>query len=366
MKDEIVTDVYGQYLIPGLIDSHVHVVASTINLSELRSYSQSYLALSAARNMNDMLNRGFTTVRDTGGADFGLAKAQKDGLIKGPRLLFCGKAISQTGGHGDDRKAGENSAANHQFCGSWAQIADGVDEVRLAVRNEIRRGADHIKIMASGGVASPTDRVDSTGYSIEELEAVVIEAQAANRYVAAHAYTAKAINRALEAGVRSIEHGNLLDDSSIALFKKHDAFLVMNLVTYWAMATEGKDRGLDSASLNKISHVLDGGYKALELATRSKIRLAFGTDLLGSLQKYQNREFEIRADFQSAIEILRSATTVGAELVGLKDSIGSIKLGSYADLIILNQDPLENIKILARPEKFLAIFSNGEIVKENT
>lgn len=365
-KSEVVINAYGQFVIPGLIDSHVHVIASSINLSELRSFSPTYLTLGAARNMSQMLDHGFTSVRDVGGADFGLSKAQREGLIRGPRLFFGGKAISQTGGHGDDRKAGEDSPANHQLCGTWAQIADGVDEVVLAVRNELRRGANHIKIMASGGVVSSTDRVDSMGYSIEEIKAAVIEAQAANRYVAAHAYTAKAINRSLEAGVRSIEHGNLLDESSIVLFKKYDAFLVMNLVTYWALATEGKAMGLDSMSQNKVSEVLEGGYKAIELAVRSEIRLAFGTDLLGRLQKYQNHEFVIRADFQSPIEILRSATTIGADLLGMKNLLGTIKVGAYADLIILDQNPLIDIKILSRPEKFAAIISNGSVVRKNT
>jgi imidazolonepropionase-like amidohydrolase len=363
---EIIKDLKGAFVIPGLIDCHVHVTACSANLAELRTFSPSYLAVAASQNMNKMLHRGFTTIRDMGGADFGLERAQKEGLLQGPRLIFGGRAISQTGGHGDDRSQGVDNQDNHAICGSWSQIADGVDEVRLAVRNELRRGAHHIKIMASGGVASPSDRVDSTGYSREELQAIVEEAEAANRYVAAHAYTARAVNRALSAGVRSIEHGNLIDQSSIELFKTHEAFLVMNLVTYWALDRDGKDLGLPDVAQKKIADVLDGGYTAFELAARSGIKLVYGTDLLGGMQKYQSNEFEIRANFQSAIEILRSATTIAASLINMEGQVGCISPGAFADLITLNEDPLEDITILCHPERFSNIIAQGVFVSSGS
>ena len=363
LANEDVYDLKGKFVIPGLIDSHVHVIASTANLGDIASLSPSYVAISAAENMKNMLNRGFTTVRDMGGADFGLARSQIEGRITGPRLFFCGRAISQSGGHGDSRSEGENNFNDHGHFGDWSQIADGIDEVRKAVRNEIRRGAHHIKIMGSGGVASPTDRVDSLGYSIAEIEAIVDEAQSANRYVAAHAYTASAVNRALASGVRTIEHGNLIDESSIPLFLKNDAYLIMNLVTYWALATEGKQNGIPSNILAKLDDVLDGGIKSLELAVKSGINLLYGSDLLGPMQIHQSKEFLMRKDFQSPIEIIRSATSLPALMLGLPGKIGSVEIGAHADMIVLERDPLKDIAYLTESEKFSAILLGGDFIK---
>jgi imidazolonepropionase-like amidohydrolase len=361
-EDGPTIDLRGAHVLPGLIDAHVHVIAATAHLADLRNWAPSYVAFHASRAMSKMLDRGFTTVRDTGGADFGIADAQREGLIRGPRLMFAGKAISQTGGHGDDRTRGQEGYDDSSCCAGMSQIADGVDAVRLAARNELRRGATHLKVMASGGVASPTDRVDSTGYSLEELRAVVEEATAANRYVAAHAYTARAVNRALEAGVRTIEHGNLIDDSSVNLLLKYDAFLVINLVTYWALQAEGRENGLSENSWSKVADVLEGGYRALELAAASGVQIAYGTDLLGGMRKYQSKEFEIRADFQPAIDIIRSATSVGANLVNMPGEIGCVAPGAYADLIVVERDPLEDVRVLAVPEKFRYVVSGGELV----
>ncbi|HET8590578.1 MAG TPA: amidohydrolase family protein [Nakamurella sp.] len=354
-------DLRGGYVLPGLIDAHVHVMAATADLGLLRAWSPHYAAAHAAREMGRMLDRGFTTVRDTGGADFGLADAQGEGLIRGPRLLFCGKAISQTGGHGDERPRG--ALAVDPWAVGLSQLADGVDAVRVAARHELRRGANHLKVMASGGVASPTDRVDSTGYSDEELRAVVEEAQAANRYVAAHAYTARAVDRALRAGVRSIEHGNLIDEGSVRLLLEHDAFLVPNLVTYWALHELGRQHGLSEESWRKVADVLDGGYRSLELAARAGVQIAYGTDLLGDMRQYQSREFEIRADLQPAMDIIRSATTVGAQLVGMAGEIGCLAPGAFGDLIVLDADPLADVRVLAWPHRFRLVAQGGEIVR---
>lgn len=361
--DEDLINLKGRFVLPGLIDSHVHVIASTANLGDIATLSPAYVAISAAHNMKNMLNRGFTTVRDMGGADFGLARALNEGRIVGPRLFFCGRAISQSGGHGDSRSEGESRLHDHGHFGDWAQIADGIDEVRKAVRNEIRRGAHHIKIMGSGGVASPTDRVDSLGYSISEIEAIVDEARSANRYVAAHAYTASAVNRALSSGVRTIEHGNLIDESSIPFFHQNDAFLIMNLVTYWALATEGKQNGVPALILKKLDDVLDGGFKSLELAVRSGIKLLYGSDLLGPMQVHQSKEFTMRKNFQTSLEIIRSATVLPAMMLGMSGKIGVVEIGAYADMIVMERDPLIDITYLAESEKFNAIMLGGDFIK---
>ena len=340
-------DVKGRFVLPGLIDCHVHVTAHTADLPALGSESPGYVALHAARLMGDMLERGFTTVRDVAGADFGLHDAQREGLLRGPRLFFGGKALSQTGGHADPRGRGESHVDGASTCAHIGRVVDGVSAVRHAARDELRKGAHHIKIMAGGGVASPTDRVDSTQFSIEEITAAVEEAEAANRYVAAHAYTGRAINRALRAGVRSIEHGNLLDDQSVSLFLEHDAFLTMNLVTYWALMEEGREFGLSQDNWEKVSTVLEGGMAALERAYRGGVNLCYGSDLLGGMQRHQSREFAVRADIVPTIDTIRSATTTAARLLDREGELGIIAPGAHGDLIVLDRDPLEDVTVLA-------------------
>lgn len=349
-----VIDVAGRYVMPGLIDGHVHVSAFTAELGELERTAGSYVHAQSARIMRGMLGRGFTTVRDMSGADHGLARAQQEGLISGPRLFFCGHALSQTGGHGDMREPGDDRAPSRHTCGIGV-VADGVDAVRVAARNELRKGAHHVKIMASGGVASPTDRIDSTQYSIEEITAVVQEATAANRYVAAHAYTARAINRALRVGVRSIEHGNLLDRESLELFLEHDAFLVPNLVTYWALKEEGRAHGLSEASWAKVDAVLENGLEAIRQAHDAGVAMVYGTDLLGGMHVHQNEEFRLRAKVQPVIDVIRSATTVAAELLGLPGTLGVVAPGAIADLIVVDGDPLTDVSVLADIDQHLRL-----------
>ncbi|WP_328450092.1 metal-dependent hydrolase family protein [Amycolatopsis sp. NBC_00438] len=353
-------DLRGAVVLPGLIDAHVHVTASTADLGSLPAQSPAYAAAQAARIMSGMLDRGFTTVRDVAGADYGLADAQAEGLFRGPRLLFCGKALSQTGGHGDSRTRGTRVRDDHPCCAGLSRIADGVDAVRAAARDELRKGAHHLKVMASGGVASPTDRIDSTQYSADELRAIVEEAEAANRYVAAHAYTARAVNRALELGVRSIEHGNLLDDRSVELFLARDAYLVPTLVTYWALKEEGREHGLPESSWRKVDAVLDAGLAALERASRGGVKLVYGTDLLGGMHRHQNHEFRLRAEVQSPLEVIRAATSTAADLLNLTGEIGTLAVGAHADLVVVDGDPLADAGVLTRP--FRHVVQGGEVV----
>ena len=358
-----VLDVRGAHVLPGLVDCHVHAIAVSGNLSEVADMPPSYVTAGAIRNMAGMLDRGFTTVRDTGGADFGLARARDQGIFRGPRLIFGGKALSQTGGHGDKRAVEATLTDNHPCCSGTGQVADGADEVRRAARHELRRGAHHLKVHASGGVSSLGDRVSSTQYSMEELRAAVEEAEAAERYVTVHAYPARAINRALESGVRCVEHGNLLDERTIELLLERAAFLVPTLVTYVALKNEGREHGLPRASWEKVDQVLDGGLGALERAARAGVQIAFGTDLLGGMQRRQNEEFRIRADVQQPIEIIRSATSTAARLVGMTGEIGTLAPGAHADLVVLDGDPLQDIGALADPTKVRTVVQAGDLVK---
>jgi imidazolonepropionase-like amidohydrolase len=358
-------DAHGQVLMPGLIDCHVHVTAASANLGQQGEWSPFYVAARASAIMRDMLQRGFTTVRDAAGGDFGLARAVEEGYIEGPRLIFGGRALSQTGGHGDDRPRARTALESGYAYSSMSVICDGVAEVRRAVREEVKRGAQHIKLMLSGGVASPTDRVDSTQFSVDEIRAAVEEAEAANIYVLGHAYTARAIKRGLECGVRSIEHGNLMDATTPPLFLAHNAYYVPTLVTYSALAEHGRENGLPLDSYHKVFDVLDAGLRALEMADRAGVAIAYGTDLLGAMHAFQSREFKIRSEVQSAPSIVRSATSVGASVIQMPGKLGTVAAGAFADLLLVDGNPLEDINVLAEPDKHLRmVMKGGQIYRD--
>jgi imidazolonepropionase-like amidohydrolase len=350
-----VLDARGMTVMPGLIDAHVHVTAATANLAEQDEWSPTYLTAQAAGILRGMLDRGFTTVRDVAGADYGLAAAVAEGLLAGPRIIFGGRALSQTGGHGDPRPPGRALLDQHQCCPAMTVVADGVPEVRRAAREQLRRGAHHVKVMLSGGIASPTDRVDSTQYSMEELRAIVEEARAANRYVTGHAYTARAVNRGLEAGVGCIEHGNLMDASSVRMFQRTGAFYVPTLATYAALAEEGVEHGLPADQHRKVFDVLDAGLGALELAHRAGLPIVYGTDLLGGMHRRQLSEFTLRSQVQPAADVIRSATTVAARLIGLEGQVGVVAPGALADLLLVDGDPLQRLEVLTDPDRHLRL-----------
>jgi imidazolonepropionase-like amidohydrolase len=353
-------DVAGLTVAPGLIDCHVHVKAWTADLAEVPRQPASYTALRAAELLGAMLRRGFTTVRDAGGADAGLARAVAEGVVPGPRLRYCGHALSQTGGHGDTRGAGEAcwSGAGE----SLSRVADGVDGLRAACRDELRQGAHFLKIMVSGGVSSPTDRLDSLQYGTAELAAAVEEAANAGRYVTGHAYTAASIRRAAEAGFRSVEHANLIDAPTADLLAERGVFVVGTLATYEALAVRGAGQGMPADQLAKLQRIRDAGLKSLELVSAAGARLVYGTDLLGAMHDAQLSEFTLRAQAQPAADVLRAATVNAAALLG-EDDLGAIRPGARADLLLLDADPLADLAALTRPERHLrAVVQDGRTV----
>ncbi|CAN7353665.1 amidohydrolase family protein [Bosea sp. LjRoot9] len=366
-SDSQVLDLRGRTLLPGLIDAHVHVTAFTADFGTLARSSPAYVTAQSARILNRMLLRGFTTVRDVGGADFGLSKAVEEGLFPGPRLLFGGKALSQTGGHGDLRGPGHEAYDAAYTQPGLGVICDGVPEVRKAARAEIRRGANHIKIMGGGGAASPTDRLDSDQFSEEEIKAVVEEAEMANLYTVVHAYSGRTIERAARLGVRSIEHGNYLDEETAKLLKQRGCFLVPTLITYQMSSRHGAKLGMAAESVAKINALISSGIKAVEIAKRHGIPMAYGTDLVGAeLHEAQLDEFVLRSEVLSPLELLRSATTVAAELVRLDGRIGRVAAGYCADLIVVEGNPLHDIRVMTRPEQNLRlVMKAGQIVKND-
>ena len=356
----------GKVVLPGLCDMHVHVTAATAHLSAIRHWSPAYVTAHSAKILEGMLMRGFTTVRDGGGADWGLAKAVDEGLIDGPRRFFCGHALSQTGGHGDMRSSGDDGVGYGWLTPGLGWVCDGVSAVRRACREEVRRGAHHIKLMVSGGVASPTDRIDSTQFSEEEIRAAVEEAEAANLYVMVHAYTARAINRALRCGAKTVEHGNLMDEESVDLLLENDAFLVPTLSIYQGIADEGIEAGLPAELYDKVFTVLDAGKRALDMAHSGGVTMAYGTDLLGQMHRRQLDEFAIRGEIIPAIDVLRSATCNAADLLGRTGQLGEIVEGASADLLVSEGNPLEDLSVMTEPETNLCLIMKEGRVYKNT
>ncbi|MDQ0015275.1 imidazolonepropionase-like amidohydrolase [Variovorax boronicumulans] len=366
-KTARVIDAKGKTVMPGLIDLHVHVIAVELNLSRQVHMPNVLITLRSVPMLRGMLRRGFTTVRDAGGAGFAFKQAVDAGLAQGPRLFVSGRALSQTGGHGDMRGRSDflDPAATCSTCvrvGALARVVDGVDAVRRAVREELQMGADQIKIMASGGVASPTDPVGAFGYSEDEIRAIVEEAAGRGTYVMAHAYTAAAIARAVRCGVRTIEHGNLVDAPTAALMAELGAYAVPTLVTYDALANEGESFGLPKESVAKVADVREAGLRSLEIYRKAGVKMGFGSDLLGESQRLQSDEFRLRADVLSPAEAIASATIVGAEVLGMPDRLGRLVPGALADILVVDGNPLRDVEcLLGQGERIPLVMKEGVV-----
>lgn len=362
-KGATTLDLRGRTLMPGLTDAHAHISAVEANiLDQHRLVPPSLVALQAARRLEAALARGYTTLRDAGGADAGFREAVAQKVVRGPRLLVSDRFISQTGGHGDMRRRPETVIPDCCI-GMVGAIADGPDEVRKAVRENLRRGADQIKVMASGGAMSPSDELDTTQFTVEELRAAVEEAAAVGTYVLAHAYSARAIKQCLAAGVRSIEHGNLMDEETARAIQAAGAFLVPTMVTFEAIARHGKEYGIPEASLRKIEQARERSVESLALAQRLGLRIGSGTDLLGPMESYQSLELELKGQVLSPMEVLVAATRTNAELFGWGDRIGTVEPEKLADLLVIEGDPLRDLALFQRHEETVRlVMLEGEIV----
>lgn len=362
--DADVIDAAGATVMPGLVDAHVHIIVTSTDTADRESWAPGYTTVRALTAASEMLQRGFTTVRDVGGADYGMARALDEGLLPGPRLIFGGKALSQTGGHGDFRTLNDDSCGCCQLKPDFARVVDGVDAVRHAARDEFRKGAQHLKLLVSGGVASPSDEISAVQYTREEIRAAVVEADNHNRYVTVHAYHPRAVNAALEEGVRCVEHGNLIDEDSIRLLVDNDAYLVPTIITYQAMYEAGSASGLSPASLEKLDQVREAAVDALGQAYRAGVNIVYGSDLLGGLQYRQLDEFTIRAAVIPNIDLIRSATSNAARLLRMEGEIGTLAIGAHADLIIVDGDPEQDIGALTDPDRNLHyVIKGGAVVR---
>ena len=366
-------DCGGRTVMPGLIDSHVHVTASSANLRLPASMPPSLVYCRSVPILEGMLSRGFTTVRDCGGADHGLAAAVAEGSIRGPTVVFCGKALSQTGGHGDFRAAGENALASGpcRCCNNTiGRVCDGITACREAVRDEVRKGASHIKIMASGGVASPTDRLENLQFSEEELRAIVEEASNAGVYCAAHAYTDVAVARAIRCGVRSIEHGNYASRATLRQLAAAGGFLVPTLVTYDRLTKDGVEGGMAPELVAKIGDLVSAGQRTLAAARAEKVDVCYGSDLLGSMHGWQTHGLKLHLAALpegrvGAAELLASLTATPARMLRMEQNIGHVLPGYVADLLVVDGDVLSDPGgVLTDSEKNVrVIVKNGRVFK---
>ena len=348
-------------LMPGLIDAHVHVYGASLNISRMVQFPMSYLAHYAARFMQASLDRGFTTLRDCGGADVGLALAIKQGLLSAvPRLFYGGRVISQTGGHGDFRP-GDHDLKDGHYCGcnthvdALAVVADGSDAVRKAVREELRRGASHVKLMASGGVNSPTDPLERCQYSDEEIRAAVDEADRAGSYITTHCHPTEAVRRSAALGVRSIEHATLVDKPTAEFVAERGSFVVPTMAIVAGLVEKGAALGLPQASLDKLRRVADHAVESLEILKAAGVKIGLGSDLLGELSDRQSSEFTLRAEVLAPVDILRSACSINADLIGQAGQLGCIREGALADLLVVDGNPLEDIALLGDGGKHLSM-----------
>ena len=363
---DAILDCAGMTLMPGLTDAHVHIGAVDVNiLDQHREHPSNLVALMMARILEDTLQQGFTTVRDAGGTDWSFKAALERGIVDGPRLLISDRPLSQTGGHGDWRRATETESPEI-FCptaGMRSVVCDGTDEVRRAAREQLRLGADQIKVMASGGAMSHADELSATQYALEELRAAVEEAEAARTYVMAHAYNDESVRNCLESGVRSIEHGNLIDEETARLIAQAGAYLVPTLVTYEALSEEGESYNVPEDVIRKIDEARELGVRALRFAYEAGVRIASGSDLLGPLQDRKARELEIKTEVMSPMESLVSATKTNASLFGMEGEIGTVEEGKFADLLVVDGNPLENIAVLQRKANLKLIMKGGRAFK---
>ncbi len=363
----------GRTLMPGLIDAHTHVMMSEISQPAALTADIGFLNIVAARGAEAMLMRGFTTVRDVGGPSFGLKRAIDRGITVGPRIYPSGAFLSQTGGHGDFRLPNEvpresNAPLSfHERIGVGA-IADGTEQVILRAREQLRQGASQLKLMAGGGVASPYDPLDVTQYTEEEFRAAVVAAENWGTYVTVHAYTPRAIQSALRAGVKCIEHGQLMDEPTAKMIADKGAWLSLQ-----PFLDDEDANPMTGESRVKQLQMVAGTDTAYRLARKYRIRTAFGTDTLfdPSLGARQGKQLAKLVRWYTPAEILKMATADNAELLALSGprnpypgKLGVVEEGALADLLLVEGDPLKDIALLADPARnFVVIMKDGKVYK---
>ncbi|KAL4877787.1 hypothetical protein BJY04DRAFT_230379 [Aspergillus karnatakaensis] len=358
------------YVCPGLIDCHVHLMAvhGSATLHGSFTFPHETAVLRSAGTMRGMLSNGFTTVRDTGGASIAHATATEEFLIPGPRIFQGGRMLSQTGGHGDDTEVWNT---DHCCRGSGiassalGRVCDGVDECLIAARDNMRKGARHLKVCTSGGIASATDRLESLQFTVEELKAITtVNRNMGGTLVTAHCYTAEGIRHAVAGGVRGIEHGNMLDEETARVMAEKEMFLTPTLALHTFVTMPPYDKFETPEGLRKNAIVGDAGVRGIRIAEEAGVTVCFGTDTTGPTLVMQTYEFIVRGKILPSPVVLRQATVNGAKQVGMEGLLGELVEGAFADLLFLRENPLEDVGCLDRVESNLAlVVKDGRVVK---
>ena len=362
-----IVNAHGRVLLPGLIDAHVHVMGVTLDLSGLARMPPYLVAAKAKVVLEGMLGRGFTTVRDAGGAERGLREAVERGYFVGPRLFVSDLALAEPRGQGDFRAPGESHLGCPVCRGarSITRIVDGPDAMRQAVREQFENGVDQIKLMASGGIASNVP-IDRTQFSLDEIRIAVEEAERRGSYVMAHVYESAAIRRCIDQGVRSLEHAGLIDEDTAKLAAEKNVFIVPTLSVFEALSVGGRSLGYSSEKVDRIDSLLRQSLDGLERARAAGVRIGHGSDLEGQFHDNQSREFLLKAKVLSPLETIRAATTTNAALLGMSEELGVIRVGALADLLVVDGDPLTDIRCLSEPDRFIrVIIKDGSIYRNN-
>jgi imidazolonepropionase-like amidohydrolase len=363
-----VIDAGGRALMPGLIDAHAHIMGLSLTPKNI-AVPAAEIAVASVAYLRNCLMDGFTSIREAGGADHATARLLAEGMAIGPRLFYSGKALTQTGGGADFRTPDEHLDP----CGhvgpfsNMSVITDGIDEVRRAAREELRKGASQIKIFASGGVVFPAEgHASRWEFSAGELRAIVEEAAARDTYVMAHAYTDDAVRRCLAAGVRSIEHANFVCEETVAMMAAAGAFLVPTFISLVQRVESAAEHGLAPAIVANLQRTIARGRQVYGWARKHGVAIGLGTDLWGpEARKSQLRELELRRDLDTTVNILRSATLTNAELLMHKGRLGILAEGAYADLLVVDGDPLSDIGVLLDPQRHLKLIMKDGVICKN-
>ncbi|MFN8641035.1 MAG: amidohydrolase family protein [Candidatus Binatia bacterium] len=360
-----VIDAAGRTLMPGLSDAHVHAAIIETDFATARRESPATVALRIKDVLEQTVDAGFTTVRDAFGLDWGFVQAIERGLLRGPRVLFTGSCLSQTGGHGDWREPYHDHAPLQGIPGLVAtpRLCDSPDAMRQAAREQLRLGAHAIKIMAGGGCMSPTDEIEHTQFTVEEMAAACYEARTVGKVAMAHVYTPQGIRNALAAGVRSIEHGNFLDEDAAAAMRAVGAFFVPTLTTYELISQFGEGQGIPRRMLDKVDKARAGGARSLEVARAAGLPICSGSDVLASMQPFKAMELSLKAAVLGAHEAILSATRTNAQLFGLAGEIGTVEPGKRADLILVDGQPLDDVALLQDASRIHLVMRDGAILK---
>jgi len=360
----LLIDAHGGTIIPGLIDTHVHVMLEQFDLVKILNTPFSLRFYHAAKNLRRTLEAGITSVRDAGGADLGVKTAVEQGLISGPRMQISTAVLSITGGHGDFRTVnGTDPLIFPAYPGMPSGVCDGPDEVRKRVREILRAGADVIKVCSTGGVLSPTDHPHYTQFTPQELEIMVTEAAYRGAYVMAHAQGTEGIKNAIRAGIRSIEHGMFLDEEAIDLMLTHDTYLVPTLVAPLGVIEQAERLGnMPEYSLRKARETLEAHQESISRAIAAGVRVAMGTDAAVVPHGTNLRELGLMVlSGMTPMQAIVSSTKVAAECMGWDSQVGTLAAGKLADIVIVNGDPLADIRILEQSERIALVMKDGKI-----